>query len=149
MGASVAEYSHEGASIWGWSTFRALAKHFRLTVSARLTPTSELMLTPYRTQMIEEEERARHEMEGAIGAWRQDLLVGTRQCPAKHPVIPYEIRVSMPGASRRRWIQCFPSMEGNSAGYVPVPVFFCAVCVGVYRPREVEVVSQSSEVPRV
>lgn len=140
------EYSHEGASIWGWATFRALAKFFRFTVSATLTPTTELLLTPGFALTLEGEERSRAELEASVTAWRQDMLVGTRQCPAKHPVVAYELRVTMPRhlVSRKRWVQTFPNAEGSYIDYVPVPFFFCCVCLAVYRQREVEVVDSQA-----
>jgi len=132
------EYVHEGASIWGWSTFRALARHFRFAVSARLTPTTELLLTPGFAVTLEGEQRSREELEQRVLAWRQEMLVGTRQCPAKHPVVPYELRVTMPRASRKKRIQTFPNFEVSDDGYIPIPFFFCPTCQAVYRQREVE-----------
>lgn len=139
-------YSHEGPSIWGWENFRRLAARFRFTVSRVLTPTTELLLTPGFFRTLEGEERSRKELEASVAAWSQDVLVGTRQCPAKHPVVPYELEVSMRG-SRKMMIQVFPNFEANIEpwAYVPVHFYFCPVCQAVYRPREVEAVNQPSE----
>ena len=136
-------YTHEGASSWGWSTFRKLAKKLRLTVSSRLTPTTELLLTPGFATTLDGEIRSREALELEVLAWRQDMLTGTRQCPARHPVVAYELRVTMPGASRRMQIQCFPNWEGSVKDYVPVTFFLCPVCLAVYRLREVEIVVPS------
>lgn len=141
------EYEHEGPSIWGWSTFRALAKHFRFAVSTHLTPTTELMLTPGFAVTIEGEELSRRELEEHVLEWRQEMLVGTRQCPAKHPVVSYELRVTMPRASRKKRIQTFPNFEVSDVDYLPVPFFFCATCQAVYRQREVEPFTLASEEP--
>lgn len=134
-------YEHEGPSIWGWQTFRKLAKHFRFTVSAKLTPTTTLMLTPGFMRTLAGEMRSRRELEKQVATWRQDMLVGTRQCPAKHPVMPYELRVKMEGASEKRLIQTFPNMEASLIDYLPIPFFFCPVCQEVYRLREIEKVA--------
>lgn len=134
----MAEYSHEGPSIWSWENFRTLAKYFRIAVSKQLTPTSELLLTPGFSRTLEGEERSRAELLASVTSWRQEMLVGTRQCPAKHPVVPYELRVTMPAASRKIRIRCFPNWEGSTYEYVPVQFFFCAVCLAVFRQREVE-----------
>jgi hypothetical protein len=146
-GYMTVEYSHEGPSIWGWATFRKLAKHVRVTVASRLTPTTELLLTPGFALTLEGETRSRQELEESVAGWRQEMLVGTRQCPAKHPVVPFELRVTMPRVSGKRWIQTFPNAEGSYIDYIPIPFFLCAVCQAVYRQREVEDITQASEEP--
>lgn len=144
---AVVEMAFEGASRWSWATCRTLAKLFRLTVSANLTPTTDLLLTPGFARTLAGEERSRHELEAKITEWRQDMLSWTRQCPAQHPVVPYELRVTMPRASRKRWIETFPNAEAGVT-YIPVPFYFCPVCQSVYRLREVEVIDHSTNEER-
>jgi hypothetical protein len=136
------DYDHEGATIWSWSTFDRIRQRLRLTVSTFVTPTASVMLTPGFCPTYKSEQQYRRELERRMDTWAEDHLRRRLQCPAKHPVIPYELRVTMAGMglTRKLFIQAFPNAFESAFAYVPVPFYFCVQCQEVYRQRECEAI---------
>jgi hypothetical protein len=76
-------------------------------------------------------------------AGADENLAQPLQCPAQHPVIPFELRLEM--NSPQAMLRVFPNQDGAPTPYLPIRLFLCGVCQEVYRERELEVRVQHPE----
>ena len=142
-GRRAEDYSHHGPSIWSRETFTRIRSRLRLSVSIDLTPTTAVMLEPSFCPTYESEDQYRRDLEEKMNTWATEAEKKAFQCPAQHPVIPYELRVEMTrlGPTRKLFIECFPNAEASDFDYVPIAFYLCVVCQDVFRIREVEEVN--------
>lgn len=128
-----AAVEHEGPSIWGWGTAAKILRKLRLTLSRRITPlTEDILAARDALDANSDDSQAYAEIERRV----QEDMLRWRQCPAGHPVAPFEIRATID--SDRLMFQVFPNAMGSPTGYVPIRFWLCVVCQGVYRQRELE-----------
>lgn len=129
---------HEGGSVWNRETARHLGRRMRFEFSRTITPTTADLMA-----MVEEKQTVHVDYREVCERLKQRLREALH-CPAQHPVIPMELRVTM--AAKRTALCVFPNLDGAPTRYVPVRAYFCPVCQEVYRQREIDEAMQPEEV---
>lgn len=115
---------HEGPSIWSWATAPRILRKLRLKLSKRITPSTEdMMAAPAGSSYVDVQVRL------------EDLLLRRRECPAGHPVAPFELRALIP--SLRLRYQVLPNADGHPTPFIPIRIWLCLTCQTVYRQREI------------
>ena len=115
---------HEGPSIWGWGTAAKILRKLRLELSRKITPLTEEMVVATATDYDEIREAVRVDLQRP------------RQCPAGHPVTPFELRASM--TSERLMGQVFPNAAGSPVTYVPIRGWLCLTCQTIWNQRDLK-----------
>jgi hypothetical protein len=127
----------EGGSTWNWDTVQRISKSLRAVLSRQITPTTqELMAEAERVGSAEVDYKL-------VKRQVVEKLAQPLQCPAQHPVIPFELRLEM--NSPQAMLRVFPNQDGAPTPYLPIRLFLCGVCQEVYRERELEVRVQHPE----
>lgn len=139
MSRAVAE--HEGPSIWSWETYAKIRRHLRLKLSKGITPLTEELIEFYTTP--EAADRVPSYLD--VQLWVKERVERRFECPAGHPVVPYELRATM--NRRRLMLRTFPNADGNPTRYIPIRFWLCLTCQSVFRQREVVLVADHHRPP--
>lgn len=122
---------HEGPSIWSWTTVPRILRKLNLKLSKHITPlTEELLAAPAGSSHID------------VQLWLREELLKRQECPAGHPVAPFELRALI--TSLRLRFRVFPNADGHPTAYIPIRCWLCVTCQAVYRQHELAEVADAA-----
>lgn len=130
---------HEGVSVWTRETAARLARWLRLDISRSITPNTAELLE------LAEEQRSEIVSYREVQERLTARLARPLACPARHPVFPIELRVTMAPKYRGLSLRLFPNLDGFPTKYLPIRAYFCPVCQELYRQREIDEVFEDAQ----